>query len=115
MRETSDLNLCEKLHVLRMTDSGITFQASADQFETSVATAAAIVQSTSRPENVSNSPNTPRNLTLNEKVKLLPYQEKHRNATLVGSIFKVHRKTVMRHWTNREEFWIWFAANIRNK
>ena len=89
-----------------MTDSGITFQAVANQFETSVSTVAAIVQSRSRLENDSNPPTLRRNLTLNEKVKLLNYQEKHRNATLVGSVFKVRRKTVMRNWMNREKFWI---------
>ena len=103
MRETSDLNLCEKLYILRKTNSGITSQEVANQFETSVVTVAAIVQSRSRPENFSNPPNSRRNLTLNEKVKLVHYQEKHRNATPVGSIFKVHHKSVMRHWMNREK------------
>ena len=89
--------------MLRLTDSEITFQAVPNQFEPSLATVAGIVQSNSRLENISNPPTTHRNLTLGKKVKLLHYQEKLRNATLVRSIFEVYRKMVMLHWLNREK------------
>ena len=103
MREISDLNLGERLHVLRMTDSGIMFQAVANQFETSVSTVAVIVQSRSWLKNFCNPQTARHNLALNENIKLLHNQEKHRNATLVGSRFKGRRKTLMHHWMNREK------------
>ena len=43
MRETSDLNLSKNLHVLRMTDSAISFQEAANQVKISPAIVAEIV------------------------------------------------------------------------
>ena len=95
MQPLNNLHLSEKLHAIRMIDSGITYQAVANQFDASIGSIRKIIHTRNRYEQVKKSNAERKNLNLAEKIRVLhTVEQNNRNFTNVGKICGIHRKTV---------------------
>ncbi len=96
------LNLYEQLLAIRLADSGVPHADIASQLHTSPEDVSSIVASRSVTERVNVKATQRRNLDLNDKLRVVHHMQIHKNASTVGRIFQIHRKTVMRCWAKRE-------------
>ena len=84
------LNLNQKLHIIRMTDSGIIHEAVANQFKVSIADVAEILEPRTALETVNASEKKRKNLDLNDKIRVTHYIHKHRYFVKVSAIWKTN-------------------------
>ena len=90
----SKLLFSQKLHILRMVKSGITQQATENQFDIEVTEVETILNAQANLETFSNREVSRKNLSPGDKLRVLPLMQIHKNQAHVGRICKVHRKTV---------------------
>lgn len=94
-RNAGELSLNEKLHVLRMADSGIVHQAVANQSSTTLQSICEIVQSRQRLRKLKDSPTKRNSLDLNGKLKVIHFKHIQNNAPKVGRICLANPRTVI--------------------
>ena len=103
MQRSDNLHLSKKLHAIRMVDSGITYQAVANQFDVLLDSIRKILDTRNRYEHVKKTNAKRTNLNLVEKIKVLHKVEQNNcNFTTVAKLCGIHRKTVGNIWKNRE-------------
>ena len=102
MTQIKNLNLSDKLHVIRMVDSGITLQATANQFDIDLSTVSKILQARDELETVRKTTSRRKNLALRDKLRVIHLMEIHKhNKTKVAGVCGINRQSVRNIWNNR--------------
>ena len=102
MTQNENLNLSNKLHVIRMVDSGITLQGTTNQFDIDLSIVTNILQSRDQLETVHKSTSRHKNLALRDKLRVIHLMEIHKhNKTKLAGICSISRQSVRNIWDDR--------------
>ena len=101
MAPIEDLNLSNKLHVIRMVDSGIILQTTANQFDIDLSTMSKKLQARDQLETVRKTTSRRKNLAHRGKLRVIHLMEVHQhNKTKVAGICGISRQPVRNIWNN---------------
>ena len=102
MTHIENLNLSNKLHVIQMVDSGITLQATENQFDIDLSTVSKIQKARDQLETVRKTTSRRKNLALRYKLRVIHLMKVHQhNKTNVAGICGISRQSVRNVWNNR--------------
>ena len=102
MTQNENLNLSNKLHVVRMVESGITLQATTNKFVINLSIVSKILQARDQLETVRKTTSRRKKLALLDKLRAIHLTEVYKNdKTNTAGICDISRQPARNIWNNR--------------
>ena len=114
-RTLNQIKLSEKLNLIRLADDGVTYSDLSNQFAVSTCTVDQIVKNRNEYEHVDSSVQKRNFVTLETKIKVIHLMTKKKNASEVGRICKIDRKTAKNIFKNRDKWVDLEKSGAQNK
>ena len=103
-RTLKQIKLGEKLNLIRLADDGVIYSDLSNQFAVLTCTVDQIVKNRNKYEQVGSSVQKRSFVTLETKIKVIHFMMKKKNASEVGQICKIDRKTAKNIFNNRDKW-----------